>query len=580
MQSFSDALPARTSRRLSADAQSRLLGLVVVAAGVANIATALWAPLGARLHLFESLFTPPTARLATGAGALLGLGLILVGRGVIGRRRVALWAAVGMLVGSTLANVMSGLDIADAAATLLLAALLVSRRSLFLVRPGASRFQAVAKVAAYAVVVDLGYGVVGLISHAGDVFPSLTPARALQEIGARVIGLSGSLQISGHFGQWFPGSLTVLGSAGFAAVIGAALAPIALRGGGTESERKELARLIDRPGGDTLDPFILRRDKRYVFSSDRRAALGYRYLHGVGYAAGDPVGDPASFHEAIAAFLALCEQHGWRPAVVGARRDRLHMYEAFGLRSIYIGDEAVVDVDAFTLEGRRMRNVRQSVNHTRRAGVTTEIHREAELDPRMRRALLRIAVAQRKDAPEYGYSMSMSDLLNGVHPDCVVVVARTADGTPVGFQRYVPCRRDRALSLDRIRRMPGSVNGINERLIVDLIEWARANDFEEVSLNFAAFRSHLEPDGEQGTARNVEVWFLRKMEGRFGLQLDTLRRFNAKFRPRWCPRYVIYRSPFDIATIGLAALSSEGFLPFDRKWRVATPTPETVDVAG
>ena len=61
----------------------------------------------------------------------------------------------------------------------------------------------------------------------------------------------------------------------------------------------------------------------------------------------------------------------------------------------------------------------------------------------------------------------------------------------------------------------------------------------------------------------ARAWLLRGMEGRFGIQMDTLRRFNAKFCPRWVPRYLVYRSTRDLPAIGLAALSAEGFLPFD-----------------
>ena len=570
----SSTAAASLQRRLSADIQARLLGLVVLAAGVADVASAFRQPLHDRLSLVESLFTPPGVRLATGASALLGLGLILVGRAVMGRRQVGLWTAVTLLLASTAANVIGGLEFEEALVSLVLAMLLVGRRSLFVVRPGPARFHVVAKVAFYVAAVELGYGLLGFIMRSRDVVGSLTPVSAIEEIGARMIGLTGPLHIVGRLGHWFPASLTVLGVIGFGMILGTALAPVALRGGGSAPEREELASLIDRTDGDTIDPFILRRDKRYVFSPDRHAAVGYRYLHGVGYASGDPVGDPASFTGAIGAFLELCKSHGWRPAVVGARHDRLHLYESFGLRTVYIGDEALIDVDAFTLDGRAIRNVRQSMNHTIRAGVTTEVTREGDLDARMRRTLLRIAAAQRKEQPEYGFSMSHSDLLNGVHPDCKVIVARAADGTPIGFQRYVPCRGGRSLSLDRIRRMPGSVNGLNERMIVDLIVWARANGFEEVSLNFASFRSYLDGSEDLEPGKALEVWIIRKMEGRFGLQLDTLRRFNSKFRPRWCPRYVIYRSAFDIPGIGLAALSSEGFLPFDRKWRVEAPVPD------
>ena len=79
-----------------------------------------------------------------------------------------------------------------------------------------------------------------------------------------------------------------------------------------------------------------------------------------------------------------------------------------------------------------------------------------------------------------------------------------------------------------------------------------------MSLNFAALRTLLSDEDEQAW-----TWVIRSFEGRLGLQMDTLRRFNEKFRPRWVPRRIAFRSPVDLPAIALATLSAEGFLPFD-----------------
>jgi lysyl-tRNA synthetase class 2 len=220
-----------------------------------------------------------------------------------------------------------------------------------------------------------------------------------------------------------------------------------------------------------------------------------------------------------------------------------------------------------SFRGKRMRNLRQAVSRSHNFGVTTEVLYQRDLDGRsaLRDKLLAIGEAQRKGAPEYGFSMTLGSLLTGPHPDCVVIYACDRDGEPVGFQRYVPCRRGRTLSLDVMRRTPDAPNGVNERMIVDVIEWGKPQGLEEVSLNFAAFRAVLDDDARGPGARTAATaWVLRRFEGRLGIQVDTLRRFNAKFDPRWVPRHLVYRSTADIGAVGIAALSAEGFLPFDR----------------
>lgn len=159
--------------------------------------------------------------------------------------------------------------------------------------------------------------------------------------------------------------------------------------------------------------------------------------------------------------------------------------------------------------------------------------------------------------------MALGDLFTGVYPDCLVIIAADRPGNAVAFQRYVTCRAGQALSLDTMRRLPAAPGGVNERMITDVVAWAQDRGLDEVSLNFAAFRSLLEPAAKLPASQATGAWFLRRMEGHLGIQMDSLRRFNAKFHPRWVPRYLIYPSRSQLPAIGLAVLSAEGFLPFD-----------------
>ncbi|MGZ4204815.1 MAG: bifunctional lysylphosphatidylglycerol flippase/synthetase MprF [Actinomycetota bacterium] len=556
--------------------KARLLGLAVSIAGIVNVVSAITPSLSSRLSTLRELLTPLSSEIAAGATALLGIGLLLLGRGISQRKRVAYQAALAILILSTATHVGKGLDVEEAALTAALAFTLFFQRAIFVAGPGPARWRTLAHVIPYVLVLDFGYGMGALFLRRNVVFPHLTFTRALNEVASRLIGITGPLTYRGpFFARWFPRSLTAVGALSMAYLLLMILAPVAERAGGRRDEREDIAAMIDRPDGDTLDPFALRRDKRYAFSPDRRAAVAYRYLNGVGLASGDPVGEPTAFPGALRAFVDVCEQSGWRPAVYGARFDRLALYENLGLKSIYIGDEAIIDVPSFGLEGRRMRNVRQSVAHSARAGVTTEVHREGTLDPTLRRALIGISDRHKAGAPERGFSMALDGLLSGRDPDTVLIVCRDAQGAPIAFQRYVPCRAGKGLSLDAMRRDTGVPGGVNERMIVDIVEWGRANGVSVVSLNFAAFRNMLERDADITKLQALSAWIIKKMPSY--IQIDTLRRFNKKFRPRWVPRYAIYRSAIDIAAIGIAALNAEAMLPFQKRGDVEeAPEPQPV----
>jgi lysyl-tRNA synthetase class 2 len=207
------------------------------------------------------------------------------------------------------------------------------------------------------------------------------------------------------------------------------------------------------------------------------------------------------------------------------------------------------------------------VNRTANFGITTEIRREGDLDPTLRRALVGIAERARGDAPERGFSMALDGLLSGRDADCVIVVARDDGGAPIAFQRYVPCRAGAGLSLDAMRRDHVGPNGVNERMIADVVAWARPSGIREISLNFAAFKGLIEEDAALNPAQAAEAWLVKRLNPYF--QIESLLVFNTKFRPRWVARYLVYRSPGDLPAVIVAALSAESFLPFDRGPRCA-----------
>ncbi len=547
---------------LAPGVEARLLGLLVALTGLLNLISALTPNLRNRMQWLHDALTPGVSGLAHGATAIIGIGLLLLGRGLAHRRRLAYATALVLLAFAAVLNILKGLDIEETLVVLVVAALVWRARWLFDAPVPHTRWRTLARVIPVIVLLDFAYGLVGLLIRRGEMRPSLTLGRALSEVAQRLVGMSGPLHIEGGFGHWFPASITILGGLSLAAIVLLALAPVAERAAAAHVDRERMRHLVERVDGDTLDPFALRHDKQYVFSGDERAAVAYRYVNGVGLASGDPIGAPDSYEDAFHRFLAFCHERGWRPAVVGARGDRLPLYEQAGMRSHYLGDEAVIDVASFGLEGRAMRPVRQAFNRTKNFGLTTEIHREGDLDPTLRRALVGIAERHRAGAPERGFSMALDDLLSGRDRDCVVVVCRDASGAPIAFQRYVPCRAGRGLSLDAMRRDEVGPNGVNERMIVDAVEWARAHGVEEVSLNFAAFKGIIEEGACLSRMQAAEAWVIKKLNPYF--QIESLLNFNAKFHPRWVPRYLVYRSTGDLAAVGIAALSAEAFLPFDR----------------
>ena len=322
--------------------------------------------------------------------------------------------------------------------------------------------------------------------------------------------------------------------------------------------RARAARIVAERATDTLAPFALRADKQYFFGAEGTSFIAYRVLAGVALVSGDPIGDERAFPALVNAFSHFAERRGWTLGVVGAGLERLPLWRDAGLRAHYTGDEAIVDVTAFSLEGRAIRKVRQSVTRLERAGFTAEVIPSSAIDEPLAARIGEIAERWRGDRSETGYSMAFAGAAVVPGRDDLYVVARDAAGEPRGFLHFGVVPGAAALSLSSMRRERDTPNGLNEFLICRALEHARASGIARVSLNFAAFALLLDPPAPLDPLSRIERRFLGRLARRF--QLERLLAFSEKFAPEWTPRYAAYPSLATLPRIALAAMLAEAYV--------------------
>jgi lysyl-tRNA synthetase class 2 len=336
----------------------------------------------------------------------------------------------------------------------------------------------------------------------------------------------------------------------------------------TEDDEKRLRTLLDRHGDrDSLGYFALRREKSVVWSPTGKAAVAYRVVGGVSLASGDPIGDPEAWPGAIEPWLAEARAHGWIPAVMGASEEAGTVYSRHGLDALELGDEAIVETAEFTLEGRAMRTVRQAYNRVKRAGYEVRIRRHEDIPADEMTYLLRRADDWRDGATERGFSMALGRLGDPDDGQCVMLECTDGQGELRALLSFVPWG-PQGLSLDLMRRDRDSENGLMEFMVIELLRRAQEIGITQVSLNFAMFRSVFERGGRLGAGPVLRLW--RSLLSFFSRwwQIESLYRANAKYRPIWEPRFLIFEKSADLLRIGVAAARAEGFLeaPGLPKW--------------
>ncbi|HUO48312.1 MAG TPA: phosphatidylglycerol lysyltransferase domain-containing protein [Acidimicrobiales bacterium] len=526
-------------------------------AGAVNLLSALTPPLRARLHFVLQIVPLGITEAAGALVALSGVGLLVLARGVRRGQQRAWAISVGILAGTLVLHLFRAADLeAELLAALVLMFLLVTR----------DEFRAESdRPAMRTALVALGVGVVGITVvttllvmttvHFDHRWHHPLPwYRAGQSVVERLVGVQ-TVRLPDRLDDFLSPALVTVG-------IGLALVVAVLATRPVVDRRRSAGRLAElrardivaRHGAGTLDYFSLRSDKHWFFHRD--SLIAYAIQGGICLVSPDPIGPRAEREHAWGAFRRFADGNGWVVAVMGSSEDWLPLYRAAGMHDIYIGDEAVVDVQTFSLAGGHMKGLRQAHNRIAKYGYSASFHDPSRLDRATAQSLVPIMSQSRRGDFERGFSMMLGRIFDPRDEGLLMCIVTDPDGNPAAMCQFVPAKGIKGYSLDLMRRDRGEhPNGLIDFALVSTIEHLRQRGDRGLSLNFAAMRSILEGERGDGVTQRVERWALKKMSS--FLQIETLWKFNAKYEPEWLPRYVVYDAAEHLVPVVLAVLRAE-----------------------
>ncbi|WP_405432038.1 phosphatidylglycerol lysyltransferase domain-containing protein [Micromonospora sp. NBC_00617] len=547
-------LPEPALRRYAHSRRTRLVAAVVVmAVGVWGLVSAVLPPLRPRLAALLLLMPVQGPQAAAAATVFASVALLVVAWGLRRGRSVACAAAVGLLVASALLHLVKGLDVEEALVALAAAGWLVWRRSAFPAHPQRRHVRIAALV---------------LLGATGAV-------TALSLLVARVAGASVEATLQAAVGRligdtaaplpttapMITPALAALGLSLLVVLGWLLLRPRVLRAATAGHREADLARareIVARHGGDTLAYFALRDDKSFFFEGD--CVIAYDVRDGVCLVSPDPIGPAQQWVQAWTQFLGHADRHGWPVAVVGAAQGWLPVYQAAGMRAVPLGDEAIVNCTAFTLEGRPMKGLRNGYHKVARAGYTVRFHDPATIPVTLADQLRQLAAHSRQGDAERGFSMTLSRLFDPRDTGLLLSVAYDPTGRPDAFCHWVPAADIAGWSLDLMRRRTDAEvpNGLTDFVIIETIQHLRTQGQWGLALNFAVMRAVLAGERSSGPLGALQ----RRVLTRLGAdtQMASLWRYNEKYHPVWRPRYVILSGLGNAPLQGLAIAAAEGVL--------------------
>jgi lysylphosphatidylglycerol synthetase-like protein (DUF2156 family) len=538
----------------------RVAAVSLFITGLFDVLSAVSPPLRNRLHTVLNYLPLGVSQTAATAVAIIGIALIMLSRGILRGQRRSWVIAVILLAVSTALHIAHAAAVGAVVVTAAVLVLFVVERRWFQGTTDRDSLTSVLPTLALILVVAVTASFIGI--ELSNLHTGALPAWPLVLVAVieRLVGLS-TVALPDRLEDFVYPTMLAVGIAVAVTILYLLTRPVVDRRLSDQSHARERriaqvrARdIVTRHGKGTLDYFALRDDKQYFFYGD--SLVAYAVYGGICLVSPDPIGPETERTQVWGAFRSFCDAHGWSPSVIGAGTEWLPIYDDSGMRWLYLGDEAVVDVQSFSLEGKKMKGLRQACTRLERNGYTIEFLDPSAIDPARVPQLAELMGMNRRGDDERGFSMMLGRLFDPKDTGLLLTVVSGPDGLPAAMCQFVPSHAINGYSLDLMRRDPGDhPNGLLDYALCSTIMDLKTRGVSGLSLNFSAFRSTLDGEKGDGITQRVERWGLKRLSAI--LPIETLWRFNEKYQPTWLARHLVYASPEVFVPTVAAALRAE-----------------------
>jgi phosphatidylglycerol lysyltransferase len=521
------------------DVIPQVLAITTFLGGIVLLASGATPTSPGRVPWVRDLVPLPLVEFSHFLAGLAGAALLLLARG-LQRRLDAAWLLTAVLLGVGIGgSLLKGLDWEEALVlTVFLGALLPARRHFY------------RRASLTAEPFSVGWAAAVLIVLAGALW----------------LGLFAFKHVDYSHEMWWQFALESDAPRSLRASVGAvtlmllfAIARL-LRAAPPRSQRpigEQMAavRALVAGAGETYANLALLGDKQFLFAESGRGFLMYEIEGRSWVSMGDPIGPEADRLELIWTFRALCDRHDDWPVFYLVRPEGLPGYLDIGLTLLKLGEEARVDLAAFTLAGGERKSLRNTLNKLEKDGVTFEIVRPpdaAALLPVLRD--VSDAWLAHKSTREKSFSLgSFSPEYLSQFPIALV----RAGGEVAAFANLWLGAGLVELSVDLMRHRPEAPGGVMDFLFVHLMRWGREQGYAWFNLGMAPL-SGLDDRPLAPLWSRVGARAFRHGEHFYNFQ--GLRQYKQKFDPVWEPRYLAAPGGFALPRVlaNVATLVNRG----------------------
>jgi phosphatidylglycerol lysyltransferase len=520
--------------------------LLLLLLGIINIISVLTPAISDRLDRLQN-FIPIEAITASNYFVFIaGLFLLLTAGFMLKGLRVAWYFALILCLISGIGHITKAIDYEEAAVSfIVIITLIISRKEYFIKNNPRLSYLGI-QTTLVSILAVFVYGIIGFYyldkKHFDIDFNWVQSVRYTLE-NFFLIG-SSKLVPRDDFARGFLYSINFSGFISLAFLIYTLVRPYVFKYDVGKEEREQAKNILQQYGNSSLDYFKVYSDKIIYKPKHINSFLSYRISGNFAAVLGNPIAASADEMKAcIESFDKYCYESGLKGFFYRVPEESLEVYHSLGKRKLFIGQEGVVDLLNFTLEGGLRKSLRNSVKKVSEKGFTCHIHTPPVKDGVIQK-IKAVSDEWLRDTGRSEIVFSQGMFSWEEFKQQTIITVESPEEKSVAFLNVIPDYARGEGTYDLIRKTADAPRGVMDFLIVELFNYMKAAGFTSVNLGFAPLSGFNDPHNLPERSIKFAAEKIKSFS-----HFRGLREFKEKFGPEWHNQYLVYEQDYDLLQV-------------------------------
>jgi phosphatidylglycerol lysyltransferase len=525
-----------------------LPSLLIFSLGLVNIISVLSPHVPDKLQFLRDYLFFDVVNFSNGFVLISGLFLLVTATFMLRGLRTSWWFAIVLSSFSVMAHLTKGVNLLEAGIALFVVfSLFITRREYYIRNNPRIRNIGI-QTALLSVVAVLIYGTIGFYFLDKKHFQiDFNLLQSFIYTLQNYFLFDTSLIPGDSFARDFLYTIKISGFFSMAFLIYSFIRPYVFKTSISDEEKEKAGKLVLQHGHSALDYFKTYSDKQIFTPSEINAFISFRVRRNYAIVLEDPVApDKEEMAKCIALFGKYCYENGLKDIYYRVPKESLDVYGIFSKKSLFVGQEGVVDISQFTLEGGERKSIRNALNKITEQGYSAKIHTPPIKDGLIQR-LKAVSEEWLKFSEKEEIVFSQGMFIEKEIKQQVVITVESQEEKIIAFLNIIPDYSKNEGTYDLLRKTKDAPNGIMDFILVELFKYFMSQGIQFVNLGFAPMSGINDPHSFPERSMKFAYEKIKSFSHYKGM-----RDYKEKFHPVWNDKYLIYDNDYDLLQIPAA----------------------------